>query len=85
MKPNKLSYIYDKRQKDFVSRGPRTTDVNLLFYLFGDILRFDLYKYGKEVPYEVFNALNELENRGYDLTTIKFSIELKEPVEQHKQ
>jgi hypothetical protein len=43
-----------------------------------DILRFELTKWqdGK-IPYEPYNFKNDLEKRGYDLSTFKFSIELK--------
>jgi len=75
----KLSIIYDKRQKDFVVKYPRNCDGSLAFYyLIGDILRFDIMKYNtNEIPYEIINFKKDLEERGYDLTTFKFSIELK--------
>lgn len=85
MNPNKLTFLYDKRQKDFVCNYPRPADGSLIFYLFGDILRFDIHKYGKQVPYEVFNVKEELEKRGYDLSTLRFSIELKEPIHELNQ
>lgn len=73
----KATYKYDNRNKDFVASAQNAQDRYLLFYLFGNILTFDLAKYGREIPYDTFNIKDELEKRGYDLKTIKFSIEKK--------
>jgi len=75
----KATYRYDGRNKDFVARAQNAQDVSLLFYLFGNILRFDLTKYskGKEMPFDTFNIKEELEARGYDLKTLKFTIDKK--------
>lgn len=73
---NKLSFSYSKQQKDFLCRYPRKCDWNLMFYLFWDILQYDFEK--KTYPnYTIFNVKKELEKRWYDLSTLKFSIELK--------
>lgn len=77
---NKLSLTYDKRQKDFVVNYPRKPDGYLILYhLLNDILRFDLNKSlnKDKSPYNIYNFKKELEDRGYDLKTLKFSIELK--------
>ena len=81
--PNKLSLAYDKREKDFVVHYPRKVDGNLtLSQLVGRNLLFDCHG---ERPYNFteFNFVKELEKRGYDPKTIKFSIELKEENKIH--
>lgn len=79
IKPNKIYLHYNKRQKDFIVYYPRKCDGNLILnHILGDILRFDLIKWSKgKIPYTSENFKEELERRGYDLTTLKFSIELK--------
>lgn len=77
---NKLSLIYDKRQKDFVVKYPRRCDGALIINkLVGDVLVWDLNKTieRERINYRVENLKEELESRGYDLSTLKFSIELK--------
>lgn len=76
---NKLSVIYDKRQKDFVVKYPRKCDGSLaLSHLLCVQMRFDLLKLGRsKLPYETYNFKEDLEKRGYDLSTLRFSIELK--------
>ena len=80
----KLTLAYNKRQKDFVVYYPRSPDGHLvLYHLLNDILQFDLTKWGKgKIPYETFNFKKELEKRGYDLSTLKFSIELKDDTDK---
>lgn len=75
----KLSVIFDKRQKDFVVKYPRKCDGSLaLFHLLNDQMRFELTKWHtSQIPYETYNFKEDLEKRGYDLSTLKFSIELK--------
>ena len=77
---NKLSVIYDKRQKDFVVKYPRRCDGNLaLNHLVSDTLEYRLPTKDKDYPsnFEVTNFIKELDKRGYDTSTLKFSIELK--------
>lgn len=79
---NKLSVIYDKRQKDFVVKYPRRCDGALAFHnLINDRLewRIPTKENNLQYPYnwEITNFIKELEERGYDITTLKFSIELK--------
>ncbi len=83
-KEEKLSVIYDKRMGDFVVRSPRKADGGLVLdHLLGDILRYSLTKWMETptFPYETENFKQELERRGYDLSTLRFSIELKKPLE----
>jgi len=77
---NKLSVIYDKRQKDFVVKYPLKCDGSLAMdHLLGDKLVYKIPKDESNYPfnYEVTNFIKELDKRGYDTTTLKFSIELK--------
>lgn len=75
----KLSLIWDKRQKDFVVKFPRSCDGALIVnHICSDILKHVMPS-KKEPPFnfEAFKLIDELEHRGYDLTTLRFSIELK--------
>lgn len=76
--PNKLTYSYSLRDKDFLIKYPRKCDWSLIYNLFNDILRYDWEKEKRWLPaYYVFNLTKELEKRWYDTSTLKFSIELK--------
>jgi hypothetical protein len=80
--PNKLSVIYDNRQKDFVVKYPRRCDGGLATnHLVGDQLNYRFPFTDSEFSYpnnyELTNFIKELESRGYDIKTLKFSIELK--------
>jgi hypothetical protein len=77
---NKLSVIYDNKQKDFVVKYPRRCDGALAInHLVGDILKYKIPDDETRYPYNwvSLNFIKELENRGYDVTTLKFSIELR--------
>jgi hypothetical protein len=77
---DKLTLSYNKRQKDFIIAYPRRCDGALILNtIIGDILKWGGIVSNHKEPYnfEVFNLKEELERRGYDLTTLKFSIELK--------
>lgn len=77
---NKLSVIYDKKQKDFVVKYPKKCDGALaLDHLVGDILKFRIPDNEHPRPFNFAseNFIKELEKRGYDPSTLKFSIELK--------
>jgi len=81
-KIKKLSLIYDKRQKDFIVKYPRRCDGNMVLNtLLGDILKHVMPS-EKSPPYNfnVFNFRDELEKRGYDVKTLKFSVIKKEDV-----
>ena len=77
---NKLSLIYDKRQKDFVAKYPEKCDgMFVASHILNDLLMWDMDK-ASDKEFFCFRSENfkeELERRGYDLTTLKFSIELK--------
>jgi hypothetical protein len=76
---NKLSLIYDKRQKDFVFKYPHRCDgILIVNHICGDVLKHVMPS-EKNPPFnfEVFNLAEELDRRGYDTTTLRFSIELK--------
>ncbi len=77
---NKLSLIYDKRQKDYVVKYPRRCDGALVMcHLINNILEWRIPSEKNQPPYnfEATNFIQELERRGYDSKTLKFSIELK--------
>jgi len=77
---NKLSVIFDKRQNDFVVKYPRSCDGALaIHHLVNDTLEYRIPSKEREYPhnFEVTNFIKELEKRGYDIKTLKFSIELK--------
>lgn len=79
MNKDKLSLIWDKRQKDFVIKYPRKCDGGfVLSHLLRDIPRYSIEKeMNQDFPYrEWSNFKEDLEKRGYDLTTLRFSIEL---------
>ena len=76
----KLSLIYDKRQKDFVVKYPRNCDGNLLMsHILNNILKWRIPTEKKPYPHnwDATTFIEELEKRGYDPKTLKFSIELK--------
>ena len=77
-KKDKLQINYNKRQKDFIISYPRKCDAHLIHhFILSDVLKWTGTIEGKDRPYDVFNLKEELEKRGYDITTLKFSIELK--------
>lgn len=76
----KLSLIYDKRQKDFIVKYPRRCDGNLLMcHILNNKLEWRIPTKKKPYPHnwDTTNFIEELEKRGYDPKTLKFSIELK--------
>ena len=78
----KLSVIWDKRQKDFVVKFPRSCDGALaIHHMLKDTLEWRLPDKNNKLEYpfnwEETNFIKELKKRGYDPTTLKFSIELK--------
>lgn len=79
-KEGKLSLCWSKRHNDFMVNFPRKPDGGLVMsHLIGNYERFDLTKWldGTKPPSDTENFIKELERRGYDPKTIKFSIELK--------
>jgi len=85
---DKLSVIYDKKEKDFVVKYPRRCDGALaLNHLVGDILTYRIPDQEHRYPFNWVkeNFIQELEKRGYDTTTLRFSIELKKPQENNQE
>ncbi|MDB5716142.1 MAG: hypothetical protein JWO15_3539 [Sphingomonadales bacterium] len=65
----KLSVRWVKRENDIVYSYPNKQDGSLINFVFGG-----LHHFGKPEK----TLLNELMHRGYDVTTLKFSIERKQ-------
>ena len=79
MEDSSLKVKWSKREKDLLISYPRGCDGSLMCYIFGDILQWGGID-GKDkgwLNYKVFNFLEELEERGYDIKTLKFEIKLK--------
>jgi hypothetical protein len=81
MKHKKLRYVWSKRERDFMIHYPtRSWDGGLLHSFFScdatDYLNENGQKYIKNLIGKHF--LEELDKRGFDLTTLKFEISLKE-------
>ena len=82
-KTPKITFKYGKLDGDWdfiAANGPGTSsaDRNLLFYVFTCCrYRQDWHKGGEWVQEP--SIIEELEKRGYDTKTIKFSVEKKKP------
>lgn len=79
---DKLTLSYNKGKKDFIVAYPRKCDGNLILNkILGDVLEWGgISEEGRQrgyLNYERCNLKEELDKRGYDITTLKFSIELK--------
>lgn len=77
---DKLRVSWSKIEHDHVIHYPKRCDGALMNYIMGDILLWGGVD-GKRMGwtnYKRFNLLEELDKRGYDLTTLKFEIKLKE-------
>lgn len=75
----KLTLKWSKRENDFIVHYPRRADGNLtLNSIVGDQLIYNVTKRieGNPFPFDSYNFKDELEKRGYDLKTLKFSIEI---------
>lgn len=85
MKETILSIKWSKKEKDLMIHYPRSCDGALIqYYICAEMCEFDFQKWINEKEhvnptYKVFSLKDELERRGYDITTLKFSIELKKP------
>lgn len=78
-----LKVRWSKKENDLLITYPRRCDGALVNYLFGDILRWGGID-GKDkgwLNYETFNFIEELKSRGYDTTTLKFEVRLKDDSE----
>jgi hypothetical protein len=78
MNRNKLVVFWSKREQDFLFRYPRSADGHLAYGAFcGERMRFAP---GQTPPFDFDPSfVKELETRGYDLTTLRFSVERKKP------
>ncbi len=87
MNSNTLKIKWSKKENDFMIYYPRRCDGHLIqAHLLGDVLRWggiDGIEKGWK-NYIPFNLIEELKTRGYDLTTFKFEIKLKEDEYQTK-
>lgn len=76
---NKLEIKWSKKEKDLMIHYPRRCDgVLIAHHICEKVCVFDFIGYaeGKKYPYEEFHFIDELKRRGYDISTLKFSIEL---------
>lgn len=75
-----LKIRWSKREKDFLIHYPRKCDGALIqSHILGENLHWGGID-GKDkewLNFKTFSLLKELEERGYDLTTLKFEIKLK--------
>lgn len=76
---NILKMKWSKRDNCLKVWFPRSCDGQLLYSAFSDKLIYSHIKArdGSRFPFETENLKNELESRGYDITTLKFEIKLK--------
>ena len=85
-KENVLSVKWSKRLNDFIIHYPRRCDGALITSaLLTDRLLYCIPSMSdKPYPYNwnKENLKEELERRGYDLTTLRFSVELKKKEEE---
>lgn len=73
----KLSMRWSKRENDMLIRFPRSADGHLVHNVLNcERKSFDFIK--KQVDW-LPSFVNELKKRGYDVTTLKFEVTLKEP------
>ena len=77
MNRNKLVAFWSKKEKDFLFRYPSSPDGHLLYGLLcADRQRYDYID--KTVVFDP-SFVKELERRGYDTTTLRFSVEKRKP------
>lgn len=78
-----LRVYWSKKENDLMVQCPRRCDGALVIYHFDKVLLWAGLD-GKEkgwLNYKEFNIVEELINRGYDKTTLKFEIRLNEDSE----
>ena len=79
MSSTELKVRWSKKEKDILFEYPRRCDGALLHYYMGSDI--PIHDFSFEKSYELRKSLfKELEDRGYDLTTLKFSIKLKKEI-----
>ena len=71
METNELKVKWSKKENDHLISFPKSSDGSLIH----DYLFYDQYWFGGKSKKAL---IKELEERGYDLTTLKFSIKKKE-------
>lgn len=82
---NILKLYWSKKENDLMVQYPRSCDGALIFHHFGDVLKWGGIN-GKDkgwMNFEEFNLIKELVERGYDKTTLKFEIRLKDELEKN--
>lgn len=74
-----LKIKWSKRDNDFKVYFPKSCDGSFIYSAFSDRLIYSHEKArkGDRFPFETENLINQLEERGYDKTTLKFEIKLK--------
>jgi hypothetical protein len=75
MTRNKLVVFWSKREDDFLIRYPRSPDGHLAYGHF--CAERQRYDYTTRGPVFDPSFVQELEHRGYDVKTLRFSVELK--------
>lgn len=83
---DKLKVNWSKKENDFMVTYPRKPDGHLISnFLLGDNMQWGGID-GKDkgwMNYKMFNLINELKSRGYDIKTLKFEIKLEENEQKH--
>lgn len=74
-----LKVKWSKRENDLKIYFPKSCDGSFIYSAFSDRLMYSHKKAlkGDRFPFETENLLKQLEERGYDKTTLKFEIKLK--------
>lgn len=74
-----LKLKWSKRDNDFKVYFPKSCDGSFLYSAFSDRLLYSHEKAlkGDRFPFETENLIKQLEERGYDKTTLKVEIKLK--------
>lgn len=77
-----LKVYWSKKENDLMVQYPRRCDGHLIINLFSNILKWGGIEGESKgwLNYEEFNIVNELINRGYNKTTLKFEIRLNDDV-----
>ena len=81
--PNKLMISWSEREQDFMIAYPRKCDGSMIQgRFFHEDMLFDLIHHNTRKPGLPYNSrkciVDELKERGYNIKTMKFSIELNQ-------